>query len=384
MNFEFITAARILFGPGTVQQVPALAAELGRRALLVVGVGDDLYVPVMDGLAAVGVSSVVVPVSHEPTITLVAEGVAFARQEHCDLVIGLGGGSALDTGKAIAILLGNSGNLLDYLDVVGRGLSLSRPGLPVIAIPTTAGTGAEVTRNAVLGVPDQRVKVSLRSAFMSPRAAVVDPQLTYSLPPAITANTGLDALTQVIEPYVSVRNNPLTDALCKEGIYRAARSLRQAYDQGQQAAAREDMSLVSLFGGLALANARLGAVHGFAAPLGGLIPAPHGAVCARLLPFVVGTNIKALRERQPQADALGRYTEVARLLTGDPSAVAEDGVVWLNELCRALNILPLSAYGLMQADFPGLIEHAAKASSMQGNPIQLKPEELMLILEQAI
>ena len=209
-----------------------------------------------------------------------------------------------------------SGELLDYVEIIGRGQALTKPSAPFIAIPTTAGTGSEVTRNAVLASPEHRVKVSLRSPLMLARVALVDPELTYDLPPALTASTGLDALTQLIEPFVCLRANPMTDGLCVEGMRRAARSLRVAFTDGQNKSAREDMAVASLFGGLALANAGLGAVHGFAGPIGGMFPAPHGAVCAALLPHVMTANIRALRQRAPGSEALRRYDKVARLLTG--------------------------------------------------------------------
>ena len=254
----------------------------------------------------------------------------------CDVIIGLGGGSAIDTGKAIAALLTNPGDPLDYLEVIGRGQALHATPLPYIAIPTTAGTGSEVTRNAVLASPEHRVKVSLRSPLMLPRVAIVDPELTYSLPPAITASTGLDALTQLIEPYTCNSPNPLVDAICREGMQRAARSLKRAYQDGNDVAAREDMSIAALFGGLALANAKLGAVHGFAGPLGGLFPAPHGMICARLLPLIVEANVRALQERKPNTSVLQRYAEVAQLLTGRSTAGASDAIEWLHAtLCRS-------------------------------------------------
>jgi alcohol dehydrogenase class IV len=290
----------------------------------------------------------------------------------------------LDCGKAIAALLTNPGNLLDYVEVIGGGKPLTEWSAPFIAVPTTAGTGTELTRNAVLGASEQQIKVSLRSPLMLPRLALVDPELTYSLPPDITASTGLDALTQLIEPFVCVQPNPITDAVCREGIRHAAGSLRRAYDQGENPSARRGMSLASLMGGLALANAKLGAVHGFASPIGGRFPAPHGAICARLLPFVMETNLKALRERLPDSEVLGRYDEIARILTNRVEATAEDGVAWVRDVCQHLSILPLSAYGLGTNDLKGLVEKAAGASSMQGNPIKLTPDEMEEILTQAL
>jgi alcohol dehydrogenase class IV len=270
------------------------------------------------------------------------------------------------------------------LEVIGRGQPLTRRAAPYIAIPTTAGTGTEVTRNAVLASPEHRVKVSLRSALMLPRVALVDPLLTLSLPPAITASTGLDAFTQVTEPYVSHLANPATDALCREGIRRAARSLRRAYEQGDDADAREDMSLAALFGGLALANARLGAVHGFAGPMGGMFHAPHGAICGTLLPHVMAVNVDVLQKRDPQNPALQHYAEIAATLTADPEASAADGVAWVAELCRTLQVPTLASYGVTAADFPAVIEKASRSSSMKGNPIQLTPGEMREILGRAL
>lgn len=384
MHFEFATATRIIFGPGTVGQAGKLAAEMGSKALVACGLAGVRAGILMDSLSSAGIAAALFPIEGEPTPELVQAGTALARREGCDLVIGFGGGSALDSGKAIAALLTNSGDIFDYLEVVGRGRPLVELPVPYLAFPTTSGTGAEVTRNAVLGVTGQKVKVSLRSPLMLPRLAVVDPELTYSLPPSITASTGLDALTQLIEPFVSNQSNPLTDAFCREGMYRVARSLRCAYDHGDDPVAREDMSLASLFGGLALANARLGAVHGFAAPIGGMFPAPHGSVCARLLPFVMQTNVQALGARAHQGGQLRRYEEVAQILTGNAQANAQAGVTWVQELCNALSIPSLSAYGVSRQDFPILVVKAAQASSMAGNPIKLTEAELLGILETAL
>ena len=355
-----------------------------RYALVVTGRDTRRAEPLVSLLREQGVGAVLFPVSAEPELDTVRRGVALARSEACDLVIGFGGGSALDAGKAIAAMLANEGELLDYLEVIGLGKALANPAAPFIAIPTTAGTGSEVTRNAVLSSPEHGVKVSLRSPLMLPRVALVDPELTYGLPPAITASTGLDALTQLIEPYVCPRANPITDALCVEGMRRAARSLLTAFEKGRNAAAREDMAVASLFGGFALANAGLGAVHGLAGPIGGRFAAPHGAVCAALLPEVMEANLRALRERQPASDALLRCEQVARLLTGSASAVADAGVQWVRKLARDLQIPPLSHYGLKPEHVAGLVEQAAQASSMKANPIALTGEELAAILRRAI
>jgi len=384
MRFEFATANRIIFGPGTRQEVPSWAANLGQHALILAGFTGSPLDELSASLESAGLTAAVFMVDQEPTIELVRRGLELAREVNCDVLVGMGGGSALDTGKAIAILMTNPGEILDYLEVIGKGKTLTQPGLPYLALPTTAGTGAEVTRNAVLGSPEHQVKVSLRSPLMLPTCSVVDPELTLGLPPSVTASTGLDALTQLIEPFLSNRSNPLTDALCLEGIPRAARSLKRAYQQGSDLQARQDMSLASLFGGLALANAKLGAVHGFAGPLGGMLKAPHGAICARLLPFVMQVNLRALHARGDPAGVLPRFEEVARLLTGRSSASAQDGVAWIQELCQDLNLTALSAYGLTRNHFPELIEKSARASSMKGNPLTLTSEEMQEILEQAL
>ncbi len=384
LDFEFTTATRILFAPGSLSKIGPIAAEMGKRALAVAGSRSERGAVLPELLSIAGVSSTLFGVRGEPTVDVVRKGVELARQGNCDMVIALGGGSAIDTGKAIAILLTNPGEVNDYLDVVGRGQVLSCPSLPFIAIPTTAGTGAEVTRNAVLGVSERQVKVSLRSPLMLPRLALVDPELTYTLPPEITASTGLDALTQLIEPFVSRKANPLTSALCREGMQRVSRSLLLAYKEPGNVMARQDMSLASLFGGLALANAGLGSVHGFAGVLGGMFPAPHGAICARLLPFVIETNVRALQQRDAENPALERYREVASIVTGHQDSNVDQGITWIHELCQSLQVSPLSSYGLSPEQFPQVVEKTTKASSTRANPIELTPDELFAVLSAAI
>lgn len=384
MRFEFATATRIIFGNGTLRDIGPRAREFGRHALVVTGRNVSRAEPLLAGLRESEVSATGFSVPGEPEVATVPQGTALAKREHCDLVIGFGGGSALDAAKAIAAMLANDGELLDYLEVIGRGKSIARPSLPFIAIPTTAGTGSEVTRNAVLASPEHRVKVSLRSPLMLAKVAFVDPELTYDCPPAVTAGSGLDALTQLIEPFVSCRANPMTDALCVEGIRRAARSLRIVFRDGRNAAAREDMALASLFSGLALANAGAGAVHGFAGPIGGMFPASHGAVCAALLPHAMRTNLRALRQRQPASEILARFDELARLLTGRTGAAADDGVKWIEQLVGDLQIPPLSVYGLTAANVPDVVEKSAQASSMKANPLVLTREEMAETLTRAL
>lgn len=383
MRFEFATVTKVVFGPGTLSELSAFAPGYGKRALVVSRQNPDCAAPVLDVLKSVNIDSIVFSVNGEPSIEDVRVGKNLALEKGCDFVIGFGGGSALDTAKAIAALMTNPGDPLDYLEVIGRGQAIKQSSAPLVTIPTTAGTGSEVTSNAVLYSEEHRVKVSLRSPLMLARLALVDSKLTHSAPRAVTAQSGLDALTQVIEPYVSNKANPMTDALCREAIRKAALSLWRAYEYGEDAEAREDMSLVSLFGGLALSNAKLGAVHGFAGPFGGMFDAPHGGICARLLPFVTEANIKALQSRQPGSDSLRRYGEVACLLTGDEAATLEDGVQWLHGICAALEVPPLQTYGFSIDDFSDLIQKASVASSMQGNPIKLTEDEMRAILQAA-
>ncbi len=393
-RFEFATADRIVFGAGAVKELGELARRFGQRALLVTnrlpGEGtlldrlEEQGISIRAGLAQHGIENAEFAVEGEPTIDQVRVAVRMAAQEAADLVIGIGGGSAMDTAKSVAALLANGGDPLDYVEVIGQGKPLLKPSLPCLAIPTTAGTGAEVTRNAVLAAPGQGVKVSMRSPTMLPVLALVDPELTYTLPPAATASTGLDALTQVLEPFVSSRANPLVDAFCREGMQRARRSLRRACEHGEDIAARQDMCLVSLFGGLALANAGLGVVHGFASVLGGMYHAPHGAICARLLPPVMEVNLRALQRRHPDHPALARYAEVAAILTGRPDASAQEGAAWVRDLAAALQIPGLGSYGLAAEDFPAVVAKTQAASSTKANPIRLLDEELAEILALAI
>lgn len=383
MSWEFTAPQRILFGEGKLREAGPIAAALGSRALVVEG-GSGRAGGLVEMLQASGVESTRLRVAGEPTTILVEQGVEQARRERCDVVVALGGGSVIDAAKAISALLTNPGELLDYLEVVGRGRPIPARAAPLLAIPTTSGTGAEVTRNAVLAVEAERVKVSLRSPLMLPAVALVDPELTYSLPPDVTATTGLDALTQCLEPLVAPQATPLSDALAREGLRRAAGALRRAHLRGNDAEARRDMATASLCGGLALANARLGAVHGFAAPLGGMFPVPHGAACARLLPPVVEANVRALRERTPASPALGRYDEIARILTGRAEARAEDAAVWLRELVDELGVPRLGAFGIREADVPLVVDKARASSSMQGNPVVLDDAELTAALRAAM
>ncbi len=391
MNFEFATAGRILFGNGMLAQAAPAAAGLGRRALVVTGRNTERARRLLDALAAEEVGTEIFSVGAEPTVADVVQATDLARSAQCDLVIGFGGGSVLDLAKAVSALMTNPGDVYDYLEVIGKGLPLTRNPAPCIAIPTTAGTGSEVTKNSVISSPEHRVKVSIRHPLMIPCVAIVDPECTLSTPPAVTAATGLDALTQLLEAFISRKANPMTDGFCREGLPRAIRSLRRVFENGADLKAREEMALASLFGGLALANAGLGAVHGFSSPIGGMFPAPHGMVCAALLPHVMRANLEALQHivacptRPPDeriiCRALARLTEFAQMTGG---STAEEGIRWIAELCRDLQAPPLAALGVAETDFPVLIEKTLCASSLKTNPAELGAEELGQILAAAL
>lgn len=384
MVFEFATAPRIIFGWGACGRLAAEAESFGRRAFVLTGAHPERAAPAVERLRERGLVAALFAVGAEPTVALASAAVERAREAAADLVVAVGGGSVIDAGKVVAAMLTSGGVLMDYLEVIGGGRALERPAAPCIAVPTTAGTGAEATRNAVLGSPGHGVKVSMRGFHMLPRLALVDPQATVSAPPALTAASGLDALTQLLEAFVTPAATPATDGFCREGLRRAAGALRAAVADGSDRSAREAMSLASLFSGIALANARLGAVHGIAGPFGGMFPAPHGAVCGRLLPAVVAANIAALRRRAPAAPALARYAEAAALLTGKGAAAAEAAADWLAELVAELAPPPLSAYGLRAEDIPALVARAYSASSMAGNPIALEPAELEAAIRAAM
>jgi alcohol dehydrogenase class IV len=383
-SFELATAARVVFGAGRAAEVPGEVAALGAaRALLVTGSGGGRAAGIAAGLAARGIAAVPFRVAGEPTVERVREGTALGQAEGVQAVVAVGGGSAIDAGKAIAGLLGNGGaDPLEHLEVVGKGRPLPRPGLPFVAVPTTAGTGSEVTRNAVLGAGT--TKASLRSPFLLPRLAVVDPDLLEGAPREVLVASGLDALAQLVEPWLSSRANPLTDALALAGLERSARALRPAVLEGLTPGRREDLALASLLGGLCLANAGLGAVHGFAAPAGAALGAPHGALCAALLVPCLAVNLRALRARAPGGPAEGRFAELARRLTGRPDASPEEGIAWVEALCRDLGVKGLGAHGLAPAGVAELVARARGASSMKANPIALTDAELTEILQRAM
>ena len=380
MIFEFATAGRVLFGPGRSAELAGVVAELGSRALVCTGSDPARHA---DLLTRLTLPHMVASVDREPTVEAARSLTAQARGFGADVVVAIGGGSPLDLGKAVAALLANEGDPLDYLEVIGRGEALTRPAVPTVAVPTTAGTGSEVTANAVLRSPEDGVKASLRSPYLLPRVALVDPMLTVGCPPSVTASSGLDALTQCLEPFVSVRANPVTDAFAREGLRRAGQSLRTAYADGSDVDARGDMMLCSLLGGLALANAKLGTVHGFASAIGGLADVPHGLACATLLVPVTVANIRALRTREAGNPVLGRYAQAAALLTGVADAAEAHLLDWLRETVERLDVPRLAEYGVRPEDADVIVTRTAAASSTQGNPVKLTADELHAALASA-
>lgn len=384
--FAFATATEILFGRGQMAQAPGRIAALGRQVLLVQGGSPARAAPLAQALADLGCSVTRFAVAQEPDMALVDAGVAAARAAGAEVVVALGGGAVIDAGKAIAALVPAPRPMLAHLEVVGQGLPLEAPPLPFVAIPTTSGTGAEVTRNAVIAAPDpaqpaQLRKVSLRDARMLPRLAIVDPGLTDHCPRTITLASGLDAITQVIEPFTSTRANPLTDALCRDAIPRGLAALIRLM-QAEDPQARDEMAWVSLCGGLALANAGLGAVHGLAGPLGGLTGAAHGAICGALLPHVLQANRAAITtpDLAARLDQVGHWIGTA---FGQPDAPLPQAAALLAAWSASAGLPGLTALGISTAAQATAAAQAASSSSMKANPATLSVATLQDIMRRA-
>lgn len=402
MQFTLRTAGQMIFGRGEVRRAPELVAGLGRRVLLVTG-GSSLersghLSRLGDGLAERGLQLVRVKVEHEPDVAQVDAAAAACREAGCDVVLAVGGGSVIDVGKAAAALATNPGSVLDYLEDIGRGppRALARAPLPVVAAPTTSGSGSESTRNSVVRVPELAVKRSMRSDLMLPRIALVDPDLSAGAPLPVQAAAGLDALTHLLEGYVSRGAQPTTDALALRGLGLAVRALtaiadgakgRGGPDAGADVEAHGAMALASLWGGIVLANAGLGAVHGLVAPLGGQCQVAHGDGCACLLPATLVANVRALRERAPGHPALSRYGEIIGVLCPDgaaaPAQAPERAAERLDALRRDLGVRSLAAQGVSSAHLGPIIAQS-RGGSMKFNPIELHDRELEQILEAAL
>lgn len=369
----FSTVGRIHVGAGVAADVGGVLDALvgaGARVLVVAGRSADVTA-LVDGRDAH-----VLRHRGEPDVDAVRAAVARARELRPDVVVGWGGGAVLDLAKCVAALLPGTSDVLDHLEVVGRGDPLPTGAPPVVAVPTTAGTGAEVTANAPVRVPERGVKASLRGPTLLPAVAVVDPVLTLGCPPAVTAAAGVDALTQCLEAFTTPQATPLTDPLAREGLVRAGRSLVRAVEHGDDLDARTDLGVAALLSGMALANARLGVVHGLAAALGGRLGAPHGQVCAAVLVATTAANVAALRRTDPDGPGLARYDQAAVALTGDRDARADDAVAWLTRTVATLRVPGLAALGLDPAAVPRVVDDALAASSTRGNPVRLTREEM--------
>ncbi|HMO57763.1 MAG TPA: iron-containing alcohol dehydrogenase [Roseiflexaceae bacterium] len=392
MSYEFATATRIIGGPGSSAELAALVEGIGKRALLVrsqgaTGRGGPTEA-LAQALAARGLIAAVYSSSGEPDVATVEAAAREAREAGCDCVVGIGGGSVLDTAKAAAALAANTGGALEYMEVAGGGRPLESPALPVIAVPTTAGTGSEVTRNAVVGAVDRKLKASIRHASMLPQLALVDSTLTHELPAGPTTSGGMDALTQLIEADLSRRAMAITDGLCLIGLEGMPAALRRAVQVPADPAARETLSRAALLSGMALANADLGAVHAIAAPLGGAYPVPHGVACAVLLPPITTANIAALRRSDPGSAALARYRRVAAIVA-DTDQLSDDAA--LDRLCAVLRTMidelaipRLASYGVSTADLAAIAAAAARTSNARNNPVALSEAELSEALAQAL
>lgn len=393
-SFEFATPERVVFGPGVVSKAGTLAASLanpvhpadraGTPVLLVTGRDPRRADPVRESLRRAGLAWIEFAVNGEPTIAEAQAGAQRAIDSGAACIVSCGGGAVIDAGKAISALATHPGDPLRFLEIIGQALPLQNAPLPFMAVPTTAGTGAEATRNAVLTSPEHSLKVSLRSPLMVPKVALIDPELALDLPPDLTACTGLDALTQLLEPWVGSKANGLTDACCREGLPRMARSLSRAMADGHDLEARSDLAFGAFLSGLALAHSGLGAVHGLAGPIGGRFRAPHGAVCAALLGPVWRANVAALRAIHPDQPALERYRQAAGWLTGFPGASIDEGHRWITESVAGWPVPRLSRYGISATDFPALIQAAQASSSMKGNPIRLPDAVLGEALSEAL
>ncbi|WP_126446372.1 iron-containing alcohol dehydrogenase [Sulfuricystis multivorans] len=389
-SFSIGHLPRIEFGSGTLQKVPGIAAAFGKRLLLVTGKQsflESLHAPpLFAALRSLGCNWETVKVAHEPTASFIDETVASLRGEHFAAVIGIGGGSVLDAAKAIAGLLKPGNSVLDHLEGVGPQLPYRGPATPFIAVPTTAGTGSEATKNAVIGEPG-KFKKSFRDEKLVAAWAIVDPDLLTSCPPALIAADGMDAFTQLLESFVSRRANPLTDALARSGIMAVKDALLPFYRDPHNAAAREKMAYAALVSGICLANTGLGAVHGLAAPLGAFFPIPHGIACGTLLAAATAMNIAALKERAPDSPALPKYAEIGRRFAMQKGLNGNAARAFLLDTLRQwereLGIPRLSACRLTSADFPRIVANC-RGSSMQTNPVELSDEEIVRILEERL
>jgi alcohol dehydrogenase class IV len=381
-GFEFSHRTRVVLGAGVWSQACAEVQSIGRKVLLVTGAASldtlGLSAALAEQAERLGLTFSRFLVPREPDVELADRAAAQARALGAQAVLAIGGGSALDVAKAAAVLATNPGSARDYLEGLSSSpLPIALPPLPIVCVPTTAGTGSEVTKNSVLQVVDLQVKRSMRSELLFPRAAFVDPTLSSKAPPLVRAGTGFDALTHLVEAFCSKNASVVTDALARDGIVRAVRALRSLAEGVAGEAEALDLAVASTLGGICLANVGLGAAHGLIAPLGGLYPnIPHGAGLACLLPATLVVNARAAAQN-PGASA--RLTELARLVSG-PYATLTNTAASLTELRVALGLPALSSYA--HVDIPRVV--ASPSGSLRTNPVPLSGVELSAILELAL
>jgi len=390
LDYDFLVPQRIVFGWGRRREVGALAASLGRRALVVYGsrtlASSGTVAEIAGLLRASGVEPAATElIAHEPEVGDVDRIAAVFRAHRGgagDLVLAVGGGAAIDLAKAVAAMVTNdqSATVRDYLEGVGRGLELVHAPLPVLAMPTTAGTGTEATKNAVISCYDPPFKKSIRDQRLIPRIALIDPELTVSVPPSITAASGMDAITQLLESYLSRKSQPIPQALARQGLRMAIPAIVEAVRDGASRPAREQMAHAALLSGMALANSGLGMAHGVAAALGVHARVPHGAACALMLPVALRVNRAVCQED---------LTRLAHLLFGkgpstSPDEAADTLIGEIESLCEEVGVpRRLSEVGVRAEQIPAVVQ-SSRGSSMSGNPRDISDEELTRILEELL
>ncbi|MEZ8103936.1 MULTISPECIES: iron-containing alcohol dehydrogenase [Vibrio] len=378
--FQFMTSTRIIFGEGALQSSLSILNQFGYSVLLVTGQDPERSSPIIQYLKNQSMRYQHVAINGEPNITMVEETAVSGRKFQPDMVVAIGGGSVIDMGKALAAVIPNQGDVYDYVEVVGRNVPLKTKPIPLIAIPTTASSGSEVTKNAVLKSGQDRVKVSLRSPDMLADVAIVDPTLTYGTDAYTSGRGAMDAFTHLMEAYVCGDPNPLTDMVCEEGLRRLSPSIIAACKQDDHKA-RADLSFAAMLGGMAITNAKLGAAHGLASALGGKLNAPHSVISGRLAPFVMSENINEAKAAG-RSDILNRYKRIAQIVTGRTNAHIEDSVLWVQMVLDKLALPHLSEFGVCSTSFEQVAQDALQSVAIKGNPLPLNEERLIHILNQ--
>ncbi|PSV17986.1 alcohol dehydrogenase [Photobacterium kishitanii] len=378
--FQFMTSTRIIFGEGALHDSLSLLNQFGYSALLVTGQDQQRSQQLEQYFKQQNMRYQRLVIKGEPLIAMIEESAAMGRTFCPDMVIGIGGGSVLDAAKSLAALIPNQGSVYDYVDVVGRNVPLQVKSLPFIAIPTTAGTGAEVSKSAVLQSAQEQVKVNLSNAELFPDLAIIDPTLTYGMDAVLSGYCAMDAFTHLMESYVCSEPNPLTDMICEEGLKHIAMSILPAC-RDDHYPSRSNIAFAAMLGGMARSNAKLGAAHGLASALSGRLNAPHGLITAQLSPYVMTENISVAIELG-RSDVLARYQKLAVILTMNKDANIDDSVRWVENILIKLQLPSLSVYGLCNTMFEEVAEDALRTSAIKGNPLPLNQQRLITILQQ--